>query len=279
MCYSCLVTTRKTIHRFMRTGLALLSAAFFCLAPSESYSQFAPAAGASGALANPPSGPRFGGALSKLFGENNAFTARMEMEIKEPGSPEVITMPGRISFLEGKTRFEMDITEAKGTKMPQSAAAQVKALGMGEVVMISIPEKKLAYVVYPGMQAYVESALDDDEAAAPDAKYKVETTELGEGTVNGQSCVKNKVIVTDEKGTPHQATVWNATVLKNFPLKIQYAEAGRDSTMTFREVKLVKPNAVLFDPPATFTRYESLAAMLRGIMLKQFGGGSLPKKE
>src|SRR4030095_13307219 len=92
-------------HPFMKLHLALAGAALLCLLPIRSYSQFGPAGGVGG-LGNPASGPRFGGALGKLFGEN-AFTAKMEMEIKEPGSAEVITMPGRMSFLDGKTRFEM----------------------------------------------------------------------------------------------------------------------------------------------------------------------------
>src|SRR5262249_26153445 len=158
-----------------------VGAALLCFLPIQSFAQF----GLAG-MANTPSGPRFGGALNRLFAENNAFTAKMEMEIKEPGNAQAIIMPGRISFLEGKTRFEMDITEAKGTKMSPQMAAQVKALGMGEMTMISRPDKKLAYVVYPSMQACLESALEDDEAAGPDTKYKVETTELGKEMVNGQ---------------------------------------------------------------------------------------------
>src|SRR5207302_5244975 len=99
---------------------------------------------------------------------------------------------------------------------------QLKAFGMADVTMISRPDKKVAYMIYPGLQSYLENALADDEAAGPDAKYEVATTELGREDVNGNACVKNKVVVTDEKGTKHEAVVWNAPDLKNFPVKMRY---------------------------------------------------------
>jgi len=262
----------------MRNCFSFLSASLLLLFSVNVRSQFGPLSGAAGGLSAPPSGPRFGGAMSKLFGEHTAFTAKMQMEIKEAGSTDVMSMPGKFSFLEGKTRFDIDLAESKGTKMPAQVAAQMKALGMGEVVMISRPDKKLAFVVYPGMQAYMESPLAEDEAASPGAKYKVETTELGKDSVNGQACVKNKVLITDEKGNKHEATVWNAAELRNFPVKMEYTEDGHNGTITYREIKFEKPSASSFDPPATFTRYTGVAEMLRGIMLKQFGFGGSGKE-
>jgi len=47
----------------------------------------------------------------------------------------------------------------------------------------------------------------------------------GQGNRGRPSCVKNKVIVTDDKGDKHESTVWNATDLKNFPVKIETTNA------------------------------------------------------
>jgi hypothetical protein len=226
-----------------------------------------------------PQTPRFGGVMNKLFEDNNAFTAKIDMEIKEPGGAQPITMPGKISFLQGKTRFEMDLTQVKGTQIPAAAAAQLKAFGMGEVTMISRPDKQLAFMVYPGLQSYIENALADDEAAGPEAKYQMTKAELGKEAVNGNACVKNKVVVTDEKGNKHEAVVWNASALKNFPVKMQYTEDGRDATLTFSNIKFDKPDAGVFDPPAGFVRHESVAGFLRGVMLKQFSGGAATEKK
>ena len=65
----------------------------------------------------------------------------------------------------------------------------------------------------------------------------METTELGKDTVDGHPCVKNKVIVTDNEGSKHESTVWNATDLKNFPVKIETDRTGRQTmTMLFKNV-------------------------------------------
>ncbi len=263
----------------MRNYLLLCTAGVALLFSEGAHAQLNLLAGAAASgIGGAPQAPRFGGAMSKLFGENNAFTAKLDMEIREPGGTEPITMPGKISFLSGKTRFEMDITEAKGTQIPAAAATQLKAFGMGEITMISRPDKKLAYVVYPGLESYVENALDEEEAG-PDAKYNVKSTELAKEAIEGNACVKNKVVVTDEQGNRQEAVVWNATELKNFPVKMQYMEEGRNATLTFREIQFTKPDPKVFDPPATFARYDGMAGFLRGVMLKQLTGKNPTEKK
>jgi hypothetical protein len=207
--------------------------------------------------------------MAKLFGDNSAFSATMEMQTKDPSSGETMTMPGQISFAEGKSRFEMDMTKMRGGKMRPEAAAQMKAMGMDSMVMISRPDKKVTYMVYPGLQAYVENALPESEAATPASDYKIETTELAKETVDGHPCVKNKTVVTDSKGDKHESIVWNASDLKNFPIKIEQTEEGHAMTMLFKDIKLAKPEASVFDPPAGCARYDSMQAM----MMKRFGGG------
>src|SRR5205085_6337759 len=139
----------------LRLSLLLLSAVCTLLSPRPKAQPALPGGG----LGGPPQGPRFGGAMSKLFGEHKAFTAQIEMRAKNPEGGEQMTIPGQFSFLEGKTRFELDITETKGANVPPQAAAQIKSLGLGQMAMISRPDKKVAYMVYPAMQAYLENPL------------------------------------------------------------------------------------------------------------------------
>jgi len=62
--------------------------------------------------------------------------------------------------------------------------------------------------------------------------------------------VKNKAVVTDDQGNKTESILWNATDLKNFPVKIETTRDGHKSTMLFRDVKLGKPDASQFEPPA-----------------------------
>jgi len=114
-------------------------------------------------------GPHFDGATGKLFGENQSFTAALEFQMTDPASGNSLTMPGKISFDAGKSRFEMNMADMKGTKLRPGAAAHMKSMGMDQTINISRPDKKVAWLVYPGMQSYVENQLTDAAAAVTDA--------------------------------------------------------------------------------------------------------------
>ena len=75
---------------------------------------------------------------------------------------------------------------------------------------------------------------------------------MGMKTLDGHPCVKNKVVVTDKEGIKHEWMVWNATDLKDFPIKIVTNESNSATTLVFREMKLVAPEASLFEPTAGY---------------------------
>ena len=241
----------------MKKHLLLIAAVALVLMLTPTHGQFGPSA------------PRFDAGLAKLFGDNSAFSADLEVQGKDGSGGEAMSLPGKIAFLEGKARFEMDMTQAKGGKIPAGAAAQMKAMGMGNMIMISRPDKKLVYMLYPGMQAYVENETKD--AADPKAadQWKMEATELGKETVQGHPCVKNKVIVTDDKGDKHESIVWNATDLNKFPVKIETSVRESQVTMLFKEIKLAKLDAALFDAPKDFKRYDTMQSMMQEEMMKR----------
>jgi len=245
----------------MKKYFTLLASAIICFGLLPAYSQ--PGA---------PGGPRFGGATSKLFGNNQTFCASLEMQTTDK-SGQPMSMPGRITYDTGRTRFEINIADMKGGNMPPNAAAQMKAMGMDQLVTISLPEKKAAYMIYPGMQSYAEIQVPNAEIPT-NTDYKVETTEIGKDTVDGHPCLQNKVIVTDTKGIKHESMVWNATDLKNFPVKIQNSEQGNDVTMLFRNVSLAKPASSAFDLPSGYTAYPSMQALMQEQMMKRISGGA-----
>ncbi len=218
------------------------------------------------------SGPQFGGVIGKLFGDNQAFSATMEFQTADPGgSGKVITMPGKLSFDAGKSRFVMNMADLQGSHMTPDAAAHMKAMGMDQMVAIGRPDKNVSYLIYPGLQSYVENPLPP--AAGTNSNSKIETTELGKETVDGHACVKNKVVVTDNEGVKHESTVWNATDLKNFPVKIVADENGRQVVMQFKNISLTKPAASEFDAPSGYTKYANLQTMMQTEMMKKMGNG------
>jgi len=250
----------------MNKTLALLASIAVSVSMFSASAQFGPP----GALA----GPKLGGATAKLFGDNQTFSATMVMQTSNEGKP--IAMTGKLSYDTGKSRFEMNFADTPG--MTTQNAAQMKTMGMDRIVAINRPDKKVTYSVFPGLQSYVEKDLSDAMPATTAASdYKVETAEIGKDTVDGHPCVKNKVTVTDKDGKPHVSTVWNATDLKNFPLKIQSTEDGGDVTMSFKNISLTKPDAGLFEAPSEYTKYSNPQVMFQQQLMKRMGGMGMPQ--
>jgi hypothetical protein len=214
----------------------------------------------------------FKAGLKKVLGDNKAFSAAIEIETPTPGGKPV-KMPGKIAYDDGKSRLEMDMSKAN---MPEAMLAQMKAMGMDSMVIVSLPENKSAYMIYPGLKAYAEEKTPETESAADLDTYKVESTELGKENVEGQPCVKNKVVITDSKSKSAEYTIWQATSLKKFPVKIETKERGQLVTMTFKDVKLSRPDASQFSAPKDFKRYENLMALMQEQMMKAMGGAAVP---
>jgi len=71
--------------------------------------------------------------------------------------------------------------------------------------------------------------------------------------IDGHACVKNQAVVRSPKGTVLlQATTWNATDLKDFPIQIEMKDNGNSTILHFMNVNLVKPDPKLFDIPAGY---------------------------
>lgn len=219
-----------------------------------------------------PGGPKFDGAMAKLFGDNPAFSATLENQIK-PASGDPITMPGKLAFAAGQARFEMNLSEVKGLTMPPSAAEQMKSMGLDQLITLSLPEKKVAYLIYPGLESYMANPLPAAKTGTNDTS-KVEITEVGKDIVDGHPCVQNKVVVTDDHGATNAFTVWNATDLKKFPVKIFRVEQGAEVTMLFKNITLTPPPASAFELPAGYTRYDNVQTMMQTEMMKKMGGGA-----
>jgi hypothetical protein len=215
-------------------------------------------------------GPGGMGNMARFFGDNKAFTATVKTAMKNtPVGP--MEMEMQMSMLDGKVRVEMDMSQMKGLG---PRAAQMKQMGMDKMVNIMRPDKKVAYIIYPNLQAYAENVLTDEQAANMlDTTSKLEKTSMGKETIDGHACEKNKVTVTPEKGEKQDVMVWNATDMKNFPIQMEMSANGNDIVMKYTNVKLDKPDAKLFEPPAGFTKYDSVQTLGQTEAMKRAGVG------
>jgi len=219
--------------------------------------------------------PHFDSAMNKLFGDNKTFSALMEMQTSA-GDGNSISMTGSYSFDNGKTRLEMNFADVKGSMITPSAIQQMKTMGMDKTVVISRPDLKLTYIIYPGLNSYAEIPTQDVSSSVNPDDYKIENAADGKETVDGHDCVKNKTTVTDKDSNKREFTVWNATDLKNFPVKIVTGEASRPVTMLYKNISPTKPAASLFEAPDGYTKYDNVQTMMQTEMMKKMGGAKPP---
>jgi hypothetical protein len=154
--------------------------------------------------------------------------------------------------LDGKVRLDIDLSQVQSKDFTPSALATIKQAGMDRFVSIFRPDKKLTYVIYPGVQSYQEIAQPKAETEAAEKGLKLEKSSLGTETLDGHPCVKNKVAVKSGKEPVLEAVVWNATDLKDFPIQIEMKEKDRTVRMHFSDVRFVKPDANQFEVPAAY---------------------------
>jgi hypothetical protein len=223
-------------------------------------------------------GLKFDAATRKLFGNNQHFTA--DIEVVSADANGNMSILSRMSASESSSRFEFSVADIKGAQMPANAVEQMKAMGMDRTIVISRDSGRTVIMIYPGLSSYVEMPITqaagvDDKAGTVD-DFKVNITEIGAETVDGHKCVKNKVVVIDKEGAKHESTVWNAKDMKSFPIMIKTVEGGLAVTMHFKNVSFATPSASLFVPPAGYSKYASMQAMMQQEMMKrlsQVGAG------
>jgi hypothetical protein len=265
-------------NKYMKIKVKMAVALFLALTFLPALAQTAgKGGGGMGGMA--PNAPQFSATFAKLFGEHKAFTATIKNDITQISGNETITMPCKLAFLDGKSRLEIDLTQSKGSQIPPGMTAQLKAMGMGEMTVISVPAKDSVILIYPGLQSYAEVASPNGKGGNDESKIKLSASELGKEAVEGHPCVKNKVLITDAQGKTSQATVWNASDLKKFPVRIDTADENAKIKMVFSDVKFDKPDARLFAPPANFTRYTSIETMMQQALMKRMQGmgGTAPR--
>jgi hypothetical protein len=167
-----------------------------------------------------------------------------------------------LAVLDRKMRAEVDLNAMKSDQYPPAVLAQLKILGIDRMISITSPEAEAVYLIYPGLESYVDLPLSRQEAARLSDKTPLKTKAIGKENVQGQPCIKNRVSITDENGREQHLLVWNATALGNLPLQIHMEGDGSSITILLRDVRLSQPDAKQFAPAPTFARFTNIQQMM-----------------
>lgn len=205
-------------------------------------------------------------AMLRVFGDHKAFQAKADVKVTDANQKEVMNAPMEVALSEGKARFAFDLTQMKGDAMPPAALEMMKSSGMTQIVSVSRPDLKEVFIVYPVKKAMLRMPMSEKNAKMAVSEPKITKTVLGKETIDGHACVKNQVKMTDADGGVTEATTWNATDLKDFPVQIKATEKGMTSLLRFKDIRLAKPDAALFDVPSGFKEYKNMMEMMQSMM-------------
>ena len=211
-------------------------------------------------------GDRAAGRLAGMLDKTTSFTATAQSSTLDSSGVETIT-DMNYAVRDGMVRMETDLTKTKTMRKGKPVKKRnddmegMAGMGMDKQVTLVRPDKQATFLVYPGMKAYCEAP----KTAAAD-NSKTEWTEQGRDTIDGHPCVKYLVTTTKADGTKEESTSWKATDLQNFIIQTVTVSGGDTTTLTFKNVKLDKPAAALFELPADFKRYGSMQEMMMGAM-------------
>jgi len=205
--------------------------------------------------------------LIRLFGTNNTFTAQAEVQVLDVKNKELIGTPMNFALADNKIRVEVDLNRMRN-RMEPDALAKVKPLGMDSVVSIIRPEQKAALIVFPKLSAFVKLDMPPTEAEAFLTRAKIERTTLGKEKMEGRSCVKQRVVITDDAGKKSEATVWIAPDLRNFPVCVATREKEGTVTVRFRQIQFTRAEAGKFEPPAGFVECADIQVLMAGPVVK-----------
>jgi hypothetical protein len=201
-------------------------------------------------------------ALGKFLNRDTAFTASAKVVSAGKKKSDNVNMTMLFAVSGGNMRNEMDMTKMSGARA--SDLEGMKQMGMDKMVVLKLADKQAAYIVYPGLQSYCDMPTATVKKSNTDGK--VDKTELGPDTVASHPCTKSKLIYTAKDGQTSEALVWEATDMKNFPIQYQTVDEGQTTTTTFTDIKMGKPDASLFELPASYKKYGSMQEMMMGNM-------------
>jgi hypothetical protein len=210
-----------------------------------------------------PGSPGVSASLIRLFGTNLAFSAQVEYQLMDRANKELVGLPMSFARSGNQLRVEIDLARMRNRGQPD-ALAQVKPLGMDQLVTILRPDQKVTYQVFPKLKAFVKLPMPPTEIEAFLKPAKMERTPLGQEKMQGFACTKYRVTALDEQGKPHEATVWNAPEQRDFPVCVETHEATETVLMRFSQVQFVRPEPAKFEPPVGFTECADMQALMAG---------------
>ncbi len=203
------------------------------------------------------------GMVTKLFVGIPGFSAQAEMSVLDKTGREQMRTPMQYAWRAGAVRMDVDLAQIQSPNQKPEMIAGLRRMGMDRQSSIMLPSVGRLVMAYPTLQGFAELPLPRQDAAVLAEEFKIERTDIGREKFGERDCVKQRVTFTGGFNRKVQATVWAAPDLEKFPVQIEIEEGAQRVVFRFREVKLVVPDATFFEPPAGYTRFPTMSALVQ----------------
>jgi len=197
--------------------------------------------------------------IEKLIGSNATFSATAQIRGKGRDSSSNFKMTVQYKLLQGMLRTEMNPSKDTDEKHLTSDQLRLRELGLDHMIYVVLPSLKQKYLIFPTVKSYCVVPMTYFERNHSLDNFRIE--KLGEEQLDGHPCVHSKVTAMNEFVEDVAADVWQATDLKNFPVKLEFKLKDAIFIMSFTDVKLTDPDFELFQPPQEFQRFPDLGAL------------------
>jgi hypothetical protein len=215
-------------------------------------------------------------AMMKLLRDSKTFTSDAEFSSSDTNGVQTMSMPMVIVQQNEKLRMEMDMDKIKGGAFPPQFLPRMKEMGMTRNIMLMSTGSTNMTVIFPDLTSYIQSAMPKELMEALTNDTKMDKADLGKDTVDGHACLKSKFTFTSDNGKKQEVLVWNATDLKNFPVKMQFPSNIGGETIAFKNVRLAKPDAKMFEPPTDYTKCANQQELQQKAMARAAASGAKP---
>ncbi|MGP8201039.1 MAG: hypothetical protein ACLQU4_16225 [Limisphaerales bacterium] len=198
--------------------------------------------------------PGFHHALLDVLAAGPSFYGRATVQMSNGPEKDPTIIPCHIAVLSGNMRFEADSFQP-GSNVPPAQVAQLKHM---HSISILRPDRNRMYMVFPDFKSFVEIAYSKSTGTDAAPPPQISKTRLGSELLGDQPCAKTQWKVTEPDGEHYVISVWVATNSSTFPNQIEIGPA----LVTFQNLSMEPPDASLFEPPASYIKYEGIQEII-----------------
>lgn len=201
--------------------------------------------------------------FAKMSPNTPEFSAMGQIDLCDPSGTAQLEMPMNLAATTNAFRWDTDVSQI--SPMPSQVKTMSKQLRIDKMAFLIRKDEQKLYILYPNLLAYVQAPIPPDalaQFAASSDLIKLQKTQLGQESVGGHPCIKNKVTDTEPNLPQQTGLEWDATDLQGFPIKMELRAPQGLMRFDFQEVTTNDPGAWPFQVPANYTFFKSTADVM-----------------